>query len=52
MPLVISYKSTAGNDRRADIEALLKQKAIPAGFQFDVKNEDPSGASALEESQA
>jgi peptide/nickel transport system substrate-binding protein len=40
--LTISYLSTAGNDRRADTAALLKEKYKAAGINLDVKFLDPT----------
>lgn len=41
-PLAVEYVVTAGNDRRADTQALLQEKAKPAGFQLNAKTEDPT----------
>jgi len=41
-PLSIEYVTTAGNDRRADTQALLKESAKPAGFDLQTKTEDPT----------
>jgi len=40
--LTVSYLSTAGNDRRADTAALLKEKYKAAGINLDVKFIDPT----------
>ncbi len=40
--LTVSYLSTAGNDRRADTAALLKEKYKAAGINLDVKFLDPT----------
>jgi peptide/nickel transport system substrate-binding protein len=39
-PLSIEFVTTAGNDRRADTQALLKEAAKPAGFDLQTKVED------------
>jgi peptide/nickel transport system substrate-binding protein len=39
-PLSIEYVTTAGNDRRADTQALLKDQAKAAGFDLQTKVED------------
>jgi len=40
--LTLAYTSTAGNDRRADTAALLKEKYKAAGINLDVKFLDPT----------
>ncbi|MEX2275286.1 MAG: peptide ABC transporter substrate-binding protein [Actinomycetota bacterium] len=41
-PLTIEYVTTAGNDRREDTQALLKEGAVAAGLDLDIKTEDPT----------
>jgi ABC-type transport system substrate-binding protein len=36
-PLQVDYYANAGNTRRADTQQLVKEKALPAGFQLNTK---------------
>jgi len=39
-PLVVQYSTVADNTRRTTTQQLLQQRAVAAGFTFDIKNYD------------